>query len=435
MTANRFHLAWFLNFSQPGWQGNFTGSDGANWTDGSVHVEMAQSLERGGFDYLMLEDSSMVSDGYEGTSRVDLRHGLYAPKHDPMPLIPLMADATKHVGFVATASTSFYPPYLLARRLSTLDHLTGGRTGWNIVTSSEDRAAQNYGMDRLYEHDHRYERADEFVEVMDQLWRSWDSDAVVLDHSTGTYADYTRVNPIDFDGKFFASRGPLNTLPPVAGRPIFCQAGGSPRGREFAANHADTLLASAFGVEKMKAYRDDIRRRMELVGRDPDSCKVMFIVSPILGETMEEAQEKAALANAYSDLRVEAALGHLSALTENDFSTFDLDAPVPTVTTNGHRSTLADFLSLAEGNVKTLREVAASWTINSLELVGTPDHVAGLMDDAMQEVGGDGFLITGRPNRRYIAEIADGLSPALRRRDLIRHEYEYPTLRENLLSF
>jgi alkanesulfonate monooxygenase SsuD/methylene tetrahydromethanopterin reductase-like flavin-dependent oxidoreductase (luciferase family) len=160
----------------------------------------------------------------------------------------------------------------------------------------------------------------------------------------------------------------------------------------------------------------------------------MFIVSPVLGETMAEAQEKAAFLGNEAD-RVESALGHLSALTENDFSTFDLDAPVPTVTTNGHRSTLADFLSLADGNTRTLREIAAAWTIDSLPLVGTPDHVAGLMAEALQEVGGDGFLITGRPNRRYIAEIADGLCPALRRRGLIRSEYEHAHLRENLLSY
>ncbi|MBM9467364.1 NtaA/DmoA family FMN-dependent monooxygenase [Nakamurella leprariae] len=435
MSDARFHLAWFLNFSSPAWNGTFTGSDGATWTDGRVHVEMARSLERGGFDYLMLEDSSMVSDGYEGSSRVDLKYGLYAPKHDPMPLIPLMADATRHIGIVGTASTTFYPPYLLARRMSTLDHLTGGRVGWNIVTSSEDRAAQNFGMDTLFEHDHRYDRADEYVDLVTRLWESWEPDAVVKDAATGTFVDHTKVHTVDFDGKFFASRGPLNTMPPIQGRPVICQAGGSPRGRQFAATHADTLLASAYGVEKMKAYRDDIRARRADLGGDPDSVKVMFIVSPVLGETMQEAQEKADAMAADSADKVEAALGHLSALTENDFSTFDLDAPVPTVTTNGHRSTLADFLSLGEGNTRTLREIANAWTINSLPLVGTPDHVAGLMGEAMQEVGGDGFLITGKPNRRYISEIADGLCPELRRRGLIRDGYEHRTFRENLMAF
>jgi FMN-dependent oxidoreductase (nitrilotriacetate monooxygenase family) len=435
LPENPFHLAWFMNFSAPDWNGPFAGDDGAVWTDGSVHIEMAQALERGGFDYMMLEDSSMVSDAYEGTSRVDLKYGLYAPKHDPYPLITLMADATRHLGFIGTSSTSLVPPYLLARRITTLDHLSRGRVGWNIVTSSEDRAAQNYGLDKLYEHDQRYDRADEYVEVVEGLWNSWQPGAVVRDRESHTYADARHVAPIDHDGKFFRVRGPLNTLPPLQSKPVLCQAGGSPRGRQFAAEHADTLLASAFGVEKMKAYRNDIRTRMAAAGRDPDSCKVLFIVAPVLGETMREAQEKAELLSQATDDLAEAALGHLSALTENDFSVYDLDEPVPVLSTNGHRSTLADFFSLNEDNTKPLREHAAGWTINSLNLVGTPDHVAGLMADAMAEVGGDGYLIAGKPNRRYIHEIADGLCPALRRRGVIRDGYAHDYLRDNLMAF
>jgi alkanesulfonate monooxygenase SsuD/methylene tetrahydromethanopterin reductase-like flavin-dependent oxidoreductase (luciferase family) len=173
---------------------------------------------------------------------------------------------------------------------------------------------------------------------------------------------------------------------------------------------------------------------MAVIGRDPDDCKVLFIVSPILGETMEEAQEKAERGRRMAEHMAEAALGHLSALTENDFSTYDLDAPVPQVTTNGHRSTLSDFLSLGESG-RTLREVAAAWTISSLELIGTPDHVAEQMGEAMDAVGGDGFLITGKPNRRYINEISEGLAPALKRRGLIRSEYEHRYLRDNLKEF
>jgi alkanesulfonate monooxygenase SsuD/methylene tetrahydromethanopterin reductase-like flavin-dependent oxidoreductase (luciferase family) len=184
----------------------------------------------------------------------------------------------------------------------------------------------------------------------------------------------------------------------------------------------------------MKAYRNDIRSRMTAIGRDPDDCKVLFIVTPVLGETMEEARERDARAKRNAERLVEASLGHLSALTENDFSTYDLDAPLPEVTTNGHRSTLNDFLSLGAGG-KTLRQVAASWTISSLELVGTPDHVADLMGEAMDAVGGDGFLISGKPNRRYISEIADGLAPALKRRGLIRSGYEHTYLRDNLKEF
>jgi alkanesulfonate monooxygenase SsuD/methylene tetrahydromethanopterin reductase-like flavin-dependent oxidoreductase (luciferase family) len=159
--------------------------------NGEFYIDMARSLERAGFDYMMFEDSSMVSDGYAGTSEVDLKYALYAPKGDPVPLIGMVAQATKHIGLVATMSTSFYPPFLLARTMSTLDHLTRGRVGWNIVTSSEDRAAQNYGMDKLFEHDLRYERADEFVDLVTQLWDSWEADALVMDAERGVYVDHT----------------------------------------------------------------------------------------------------------------------------------------------------------------------------------------------------------------------------------------------------
>jgi alkanesulfonate monooxygenase SsuD/methylene tetrahydromethanopterin reductase-like flavin-dependent oxidoreductase (luciferase family) len=223
-------------------------------------------------------------------------------------------------------------------------------------------------------------------------------------------------------------------MPPPQGRPVFCQAGGSPRGREFAARNADTLLASAHGVEAMKQYRGDIRQRMESYGRSPDECKVMFILSPILGETHEDAVEKQRRMAVYSQTRVEVALGHLSALTENDFSKFDLDAPLEDVQTNGHRSTLNDFLRLGIDG-KTLREVAMNWTVSCLDLVGTPDEVAGQMGEAMEEVGGDGFLISGAVSRRYIGEITEGLCPALRRRGLIRDGYAHAHFRDNLFDF
>jgi FMN-dependent oxidoreductase (nitrilotriacetate monooxygenase family) len=345
----------------------------------------------------------------------------------------LLAAHTSRLGIVATMSTSFYPPYLLARSMAVLGHLTHGRVGWNIVTSSEDRAAQNYGMERLWDHDDRYERADEFVEVVEALWGSWEPDAVVLDRETRYYADYTKVHPIDFKGRYFDVRGPLNTLPPPGGRPVYCQAGGSPRGREFAARHADTIITSAIGVEAMKAYRDDIRQRAESFGRDPDDVKLLYVVAPTLADTQREADDKVERMREGADWNAEAALAHLSALTENDFSGYDLDEQVQELTTNGHRSTLADFFKSAKD--KTLREAAANWTISSVPLVGTPDSVAARMGDVMDEVGGDGYLISGEASRRYIGEITDGLVPALQRAGLTRSSYEHDTFRENLLAF
>ena len=435
MADGRFHLGWFMNFMAPSsWRGNWGGDDGAKWADGSFYVDFIRSLERACFDYMMIEDSSMVPDAYGGSTETELKHSLYAPKHDPVPLVPLLAQATERIGIVATMSTSFYPPFLLARSMSTLDHLTHGRVGWNIVTSSEHRAAQNYGMDQLWEHDLRYERADEFVELVEALWGSWEPDALVMDRDTGRYVDHRKVHTVDFKGKYFSSRGPLNTLPSPQGRPVYCQAGGSPRGREFAARHADTIITSAVGIDAMVEYRDDIRMRMEKYGRDPDSCKVLFIVSPILGDTEDDALRQVDRLREASDWNAEAALAHLSALTENDFSQLDLDSPVPQLTTNGHRSTLSDFLRQS-GDGRTLREAAANWNISAVDLVGTPDTVAERMGDAMAEVGGDGYLIFGGLSRQYIGQITEGLVPALQRRGLVRTEYRHKLFRENLLEF
>lgn len=436
-----FHLGWFGNFSPPIWQGPFSADIGATWANGKFHQDLARALERARFDYLMLEDSSMVSDAYEGSSRADLKHHLYAPKHDPLPLIPLLAAVTKNLGIIATASTSFYPPYLLARTMTTLDHLTGGRAGWNVVTSSEDRAAQNYGLNAIEEHDQRYERADEFVDVVEKLWNSWDDGAIVMDHGSGRYIDHTKVHTIDHRGDFYSVRGPLNMVPGPQRQPVICQAGGSPRGRQFAAEHADTIITQSRGVERMKAYREDIRARAAVAGRDPDSIKLLYIVSPLLAATDAEAAELFTAQKAAAEELVEPALAHLSALTEVDFSQFDLDAPVPgDVTTNGHRTTLSEFLRLGDDG-RTLREVAAGWNINAVDLVGSVDTVADRMGEVMEEVGGDGFLITGSMTRQYIGEITDGLVPALQRRGLTRTDYLQttdhgsPTLRDNLMAF
>jgi FMN-dependent oxidoreductase (nitrilotriacetate monooxygenase family) len=436
MSAAPFHLGWFMSFRPPMWSSPFAGNDGANWANGDYYVDFIRSLERAKFDYMMIEDSSMVSDAYAGSSEIDLKYALYAPKHDPIPLVPYLAAATERIGIVATASTSFYPPFMLARTMTTLDHISRGRVGWNIVTSSEDRAAQNYGMDHLPPHDERYDRADEFVDVVTKLWDSWEPDALVMDRGTGHYVDHTKVHPIDHAGTYFKVRGPMNTLRSPQGRPVFCQAGGSPRGRDFAAARADTIIASAQGVEAMKAFRDDIRARMETFGRKPDDCKVLFIVMPTVAPTDAEAL---AVRESWKDpaiarVRAEAALGHLSALTENDFSSFDLDQPIPDVTTNGHRSTLSDFLRMGTGG-RTLGEVASTWSIESFPFVGAPDTIAAQMDEVMQEVGGDGFLISGGGTRRQITEICDGLVPALQARGLTRTSYTHEHFRDNLLEF
>ncbi|MHB8691228.1 MAG: NtaA/DmoA family FMN-dependent monooxygenase [Solirubrobacteraceae bacterium] len=433
MPTRPFHLAWFMNFVADEWNDTW-GSGGDDWS-GEFYVEMGRALERACFDYMIIEDKLMVSTAYGGTMEADLKHGVN-PKHDPVPLAVLVAQATSRLGVVPTMSTSFYPPFLLARLCATIDHVARGRFGWNIVTSGEDRAAQNFGLDKLYEHDERYNMATEYVDLVIKLWESWEPDAVVRDRASGVYADYRKVHTVDFEGAYYKSRGPLNTVRSPQGRPVLCQAGASPKGREFAAKYADTIIAAAAGTAQMKEYRDDIRARMEAIGRNPDDCKVLFIISPILGDTEEEAMEKRR--RWFTDANyIDYHLAEISSITEIDFSQFELDKPLPELTTNGERGALAQFTSKGKG--KTLRElVSGEAPGEAVDLVGTPDQVADRMGEVMDEVGGDGFLITSpvmRLNRRYIVEITDGLVPALQRRGLTRSDYTFEQFRDNLLEF
>ncbi|PRY11199.1 FMN-dependent oxidoreductase (nitrilotriacetate monooxygenase family) [Kineococcus rhizosphaerae] len=428
------HLGWFMNFTRPAWTTPWVSADEARgWTDGDYHVDWIRAMERAKFDFMMLEDSSMVSDGYRGTMDADLKHSLYAPKHDPLVLAPVLARETRHIGIVSTASTSFYPPFLLARSLATIDHLSGGRAGWNIVTSSEDRAAQNFGLDALYEHDSRYDRADEFVEVVEALWNSWGDEALVADRATGTYVDARHVRPIRHEGRFYKVRGPLNTLPSPQRRPVYLQAGGSPRGREFAARHADAIICAAQGVRDMREFRDDIRSRAKGVGRDPDSIKVMYIALPIVAASQSEADRVYEEMRNPSEAAVEVSLGHMGALTEIDFSGVDPDAPLGELETNGHRTTLEKFLALGS----TLREATGAWATRYTNpaFVGTPDKVAAAMTEEFDEVGGDGYLITGGGSRKAIAELTDGLVGALADLGRVRRRYEHELFRDNLLDF
>jgi FMN-dependent oxidoreductase (nitrilotriacetate monooxygenase family) len=396
---------------------------------------MAQALERACFDYVIYEDKLLVPEAHRGSTETTLRFAHQVPKHDPVPLATMVAAMTSRIGVVPTMSTLAWPPFMLARAAATIDHISGGRFGWNIVTSGEDLAAQNFGMDELPPRNTRYAMADEYMEVVNRLFDSWEPDAVVKDRARGVYADHAKVHPINFDGEFFKVRGPLNTAPSPQGRPTYVQAGGSPRGRDFAAKHADSIIATANEIAGMKEFRDDVRQRAVKIGRDPDEIKVLYLVYPILGETREEAR------NAHARLvnepwYAEAAVAGIGQITDIDFSIYDLDKPLPKLTTNGESGALDKFQQWGSG--KTLRQLAAERYDNGLDLIGTPEDVAERMGAAMAAVGGDGFLISTpfqRISRRFINEVCEGLAPALQRRGLMRTEYAKSTLRETLREF
>jgi alkanesulfonate monooxygenase SsuD/methylene tetrahydromethanopterin reductase-like flavin-dependent oxidoreductase (luciferase family) len=247
-----FHMGWFMKqgLGVQGWGTPWSGSIGRDWMLPDLYIDMAKALERAGFDYMMIEDSSNVNDIYQGNMEYVLRKAASSPKNDPMPMVAILGHLTKRIGIVGTMSTSFYHPFMAARLGATLDHVTRGRAGLNLVTSSSHRAAQNYGLDQHHEHDERYRIADEWATLTFKLWQSWDEDAVIADDEQVVFADHEKVHHVNFAGQYFKSRGPLNTIPGPQGRPVICQAGGSPAGRDFGAKYADTIIGSARGVRR-----------------------------------------------------------------------------------------------------------------------------------------------------------------------------------------
>jgi long-chain alkane monooxygenase len=433
VAAQRFHLGWFLgnSFGVHGWGQQWGGTSAYDWAQPDLHIDMAKALERACFDYLLLEDSVFVPDNYGASMEFYLKRALRAPKNDPLPLVPLIAQATTHLGIVPTISTTFYPPYLLARLMATLDLMSKGRVGCNFVTSTAARAAQNFGHEDHVEHDLRYEMADEFVDLVSKLWESWDADAIVMDAERKTFVDHEKVRTIDYKGRFFASRGPLNTARPPQGKPVLVQAGGSPQGRHFASKHMDSVIAAVSTIPEMIEFRTDLRRRVAAQGRDPDRCKIMFVIAPTLGETEDEARRRYERKQEQREASPELTLAQMASLTDIDFSEFDLDAPLGELTTNGQQGTLKRFL--AQG--ATLREIARNYRYGMEDLIGTPEQVAAAMCEVMDQVGGDGFMFSGPLTRRGLAEITDGLVPALQRLGRVRTSYAHEHLRDNLFAF
>ena len=433
MAKRPFHLSWFLSqgYGPKGWRGTWSGSDVGRWMMPDLFMDLARGMDRACFDYMIIEDSSMLPYQYKGSHDTYLKYAASTPKLDPAVLVPYLTEATTHLGIIPTLSTSEYPPFLLARLMNSLDHVTEGRVGWNCVTSSNDGAAQNYGHDGQLPHDERYDRADEFADLVTKLWDAWDADAVLLDRETPMFADGSKVHPVHHEGKYFRCRGPLNAPRSPQGRPPICQAGGSPRGQRFAARWADTIITDAGSVEGMKAYRETVRRHAAEAGRDPDGVKVLFLANPLIDTTMDAARERRNMLREGAERHLDMALANMSRLTNIDFSRFELDEPLPELETNGHQSSLSKWIG------KTPRTLALAQNAKmGIDFTGTPAHVAGMMAEIMEEVGGDGFLFFNAAfDRRYVMEVCDGLVPELQRRGVTRKAYAHKHLRDNLMEF
>jgi long-chain alkane monooxygenase len=435
-----FKLGWFIDgYSPKTWRAPWGGRVKTEWAGSSFWEDACRGLERGGFDCVFMEDTSMIDDTYQGTMEVPLRYALEAPKNDPLPLLPLLARATKQLGVVGTISTIQYHPFLAARLGVTLDHLTEGRVGLNIVTSVSHRVAQNFGMDEMLDHNLRYEMAGEWMDACTALWNSWEDGALVLDEETPMYADFTKVHPVNFEGRWFKTRGPLNNPPGPQRRPVIAQAGQSEQGRELAARHADLMLSIAKTPEQMQALRTDMNQRLLAHGRKPDDFHILFLTSIFLGWNQRDARERNAAFEASKSTPevIDQQLWTLSYLSGGvvDYSKYDLDDPFPEELGNGQVSTFQHILANNPG--ATMREVlTARDRLQGLTFVGDADSVAEQMNDAIAGTDGpDGYLVRGTEDeitRKSIAEITDGLCATLRKRGYIRDGYAYDTFRENL---
>ena len=429
------HFGWFVGhgFGVQGW-GTPGYGIGYDWKKPAPYQHAVREFERAGLDLFIIEDSLTVPDTYGGSAEVSLAQASYAPKHDPLALVPYLLSATEHLGIVPTISASFYPPFTAARLLATLQHFSNGQLGWNVVTSGSDLAAQNYGLDQQIEHDLRYEKAEEFVDVVRKLWRSWEPDAILEDARAGIFADHTKVRPIHHDGEFFKVRGPLNTAP-LPEEPVLVQAGASPRGKAFAGANADVAIALARGVDGMKAYRDSIRAEAAGAGRNPDDVKVLFVLKPTVTGSRAEAEELRAARRELTQRDIDSQLNSISYLSVIDFKQFDLDAPLPELSTNSNQGTLEHFSKAAPPG-STLRQILQARSGGAGDsIIGTAEEIADYLEETGAAVGGDGFLFSGFVDPATIHGVLDRLAPVLRRRGLLRTSYGDGGFRRNLLDF
>ncbi len=433
--TKKMHFAQFLvhgpsHHSLAMWRHPRTEQAPEAWRTPELYQHIAQVCERGLFDMVFFADLNYISDTYRGSLEPALSGAAQAPEHDPVPLLSFMAAATKRIGLASTFSTSHHHPFYVARLWATLDHLTRGRAGWNVVTSLNHNQANNFGEDREPT-DVRYERAEEFIEVCRKLWDSWEPDAEIRDVAGARFADASKVHRIDHDGQFFRSRGPLNVVRSPYGGPAILQAGTSPKGRDFAARHADAIFAIQPGSGDAHAYYDDIKSRVSDHGRNPDDCRILYGAQPIIGSSEAEALEKQEEHNALVPL--EAGLTILSGHLDFDLSQLPLDTLLAE-RTEPELARMATRYRRADGTPMTLEEVALrhGQSVGLPQMVGTVESVADQLEDYFDTVGGDGFMISAIHFPGAIEEFVDLVIPELQRRGRYRTEYRGTTQREHL---
>ena len=393
------------------------------------YKRFAATLERGKFDAIFLADHLAVLN----MPMAALKRSATVTSFDPITLLSALAPVTERLGLIATGSTTYDAPYHVARRFASLDHISGGRAGWNVVTTSNPQAAMNFGLDEHLEHGERYRRAREFYDVVTGLWDSWADDAFIRDVEAGVFFDPDKLHVLDHKGKHLSVRGPLNVARPIQGWPVIVQAGSSEAGRQLAAETAEVVFGSQNNIKDGQSFYADVKGRMAKLGRDQDHLKILPGAFVVVGDSLDEARQKKARLD--SLVHPDSGIASLSVQLGTDVSRFDLDGPLPDIPeTNASKSAREKLIEKARRDSMTVRQLAqyVGGSYGTLEMLGTPAMIADQMEEWLVSRGSDGFNVMFPYVPGGLDEFVDRVVPELQRRGIYRCDYEGRTLRENL---
>ncbi|VVD97856.1 nitrilotriacetate monooxygenase [Pandoraea aquatica] len=415
----------YLGYHMAAWRHPDVPADGA--IDFHYFLESARKAEAAKFDMIFFADGVGVraSDTPPGSAARDAKNA----ELEPLTLLAAIGACTKHIGLVGTASTTYNEPFHIARKYASIDHISAGRAGWNVVTSWSQQEAWNFNRDEHLGYEERYERADEFVDVVKKLWDSWEDDAFIRDKASGIFYDESKLHVPHHKGKHFKVRGPLNSARTPQGRPIIVQAGAADAGREIAAKNADVVYSVSFDIQSAKAYYDDLKGRLAKYGRTPDQLLIMPGLTPYVGRTRQEAQDKFDQLQELID-----PLSGLSILYSvlGDLSGYDLDGPVPATSAGPVSSIGNGLLEMARRDNLTIRQLYKIRASGGRQLIGTAQDIVDDMESWFREGAADGFNLCPATLPGGLDDFIEFILPELRRRGLFRTEYAAQTLRGNL---
>ena len=395
---------------------------------------VARTLERGCFDGVFFADSPATHAVYKGSAVPSVQYGVSWPNHDPMPLVAAMAAATTHLGIGVTLSTTGTTPYLATRRISTLNYLSRGRVGWNIVCGFSEAEQLANGLGSQTPHDERYDQADEFMEICYRLWDSVPNQAILMDRKNGQFANPDLITPVDYQGKYLSCKAVGPVLPSKYGLPLRFQAGSSGRGMEFAMKHAEVIFAIHNHVPGMIKSTQNLHAAAAKHGANPDDLKIIFGLQPIVRSTEAEARQRAE--ELLERIPLDATLARLSGIIGTDLSKFDPDKPLAELQTQASQGLLAVFMNGSDGKTLTLREAASNWalSVGIPKIIGTPEQVASEFERIWRETGCYGFNLSPTTNPDSVDDFVDQVVPLLQKRGIFRTAYSGQTFRDNLMS-